>query len=103
MKSDGKSARETATPLACRANRHVLNPPDPETQRLARAAMQAFTNGDRTAAKDLARQLLLRRASDPNAHQILGVIALDAGDVAAARRHLEAANAAAPNQGPIVN
>lgn len=76
---------------------------DSEAQRLAYAAMQALSRGDKAAAGGLARQILLRRAGDPNAHQVLGVIALEAGDLTAARRHLEAANAAAPNQAQIVN
>lgn len=65
--------------------------------------MQALSRGDKGAAGGLARQLLLRRAMDPNAHQVLGVIALEAGDLATARRHLETANKAAPNQAQIVN
>ena len=81
----------------------MVNHRDPEAQRLALAAMQALSRGDKAAAAGFARQLLLRRATDPNAHQVLGVIALEAGDLAAARRHLETANGAAPNQAQIIN
>src|SRR5262245_28133596 len=65
--------------------------------------MQALSRGDKAAAAGFARQLLLRRATDLNADQVLGVLGLEAGDLAAARRHLEAANSAAPNQAQIIN
>jgi tetratricopeptide (TPR) repeat protein len=83
----------------------VLNAPDPdpEAERLAQAAMQAFNRGARAVAADLARQLLLRRPDDPRARQVLGVIALDAGDHAAARAHLEAVASAWPERPVIAN
>jgi len=82
----------------------MLNAPnDAEAQRLAQAAAQAYARGDRGAAQNFARLLLLQRPGDASALQMLGVIALEAGDGAAARRHLEAANKAAPNQPHVVN
>jgi tetratricopeptide (TPR) repeat protein len=76
---------------------------DPEAQRLAQAAAQAFARGDRAGAADLARQLLVRWPGDARARHLLGVIALDAGDAAAARRHLEAAAAALPEDAGVAN
>ena len=81
----------------------VNAPDDPEAQRLAQAAMQAFSRGDRAAAANFARLVVLRRPGDVNARQILGFMALEAGDAPAARTHLEAAKAAAPEQAQIVN
>jgi tetratricopeptide (TPR) repeat protein len=66
----------------------VLN--DPDTARLLDAAGRAYAGGDRAGAASLARQALLRRPGHAQALQLLGVIALDAGEYAAARRHLEA-------------
>jgi len=73
----------------------VLN--DPETARLLEAAKRAYAGGDKPGAAALARQVLLRAPGEATALQILGVVALDAGDYAGARRHLEASNAARPN------
>ncbi len=77
--------------------------PDPEVRRLTEAAGAALARRDFAQAQALARQLLLRRPLDPNANQILGVAALEAGDPAAARRFLETADRAAPNQAAILN
>lgn len=65
--------------------------------------MAAMGKRDFKAAKAHAQALLLRHPDDPNANQILGVIALEAGDAAAARPYLERAARAAPNQAAIVN
>ncbi len=70
---------------------------DPEAVRLLDAAKRAYAGGDKTGAAVLARQVLLRAPGEATALQILGVIALDAGDAVGARRHLEASNAARPN------
>ncbi|MCX7357354.1 MAG: sulfotransferase [Alphaproteobacteria bacterium] len=67
---------------------------DPETEKLLDAAKRAYAGGDKPGAAALARQALLRRPGDAAALQILGVVALDTGDAASARRHLEASNAA---------
>lgn len=76
----------------------MLNDPaDPGAARLLNLAKRAYGGGDKPGAVALARQVLLRRPRDATALQILGVIALQAGDFAAARRHLEASNAAAEN------
>lgn len=72
-------------------------PSDPEVEKLLEAAKRAYASGDKPGAASLSRQVLLRRAGDATALQILGVIALDAGDAASARRHLEASNAVRPN------
>ncbi|MBC7768888.1 MAG: sulfotransferase [Phycisphaerales bacterium] len=82
----------------------MLNAPDdPEAQRLAQGAAQALARGDRTGATEFARQLLLRRPGDARARHVLGVVALDAGDAAAAQRHLEAASAGLPGDPQILN
>lgn len=77
----------------------MLNPPDPEAERLIQAAKQAFNAGDRPTAKAMAQQVVLRRPLDPVAHQILGVVALDRSDFAVARRHFETAVQTAPGAG----
>ncbi len=79
----------------------MLNAPDPEVERLIRAAMQAFNAGNRDAAKAAAQQVLLRQPTQPVARQILGVVALDRQDFAAARGHFETASKAAP--GPVIS
>lgn len=75
----------------------MLNAPNPEAEQLLQLAKRAYSGGDKAGAAALARQVLVRRPRDAVALQILGVIALDAGDMAGARRHLEASNAAAEN------
>lgn len=70
---------------------------DPETGRLLEAAKRAYAGGDRPGAAGLARQVLLRKAGDATALQILGLVALDGGEFATARKHLESAAAAQPN------
>ena len=80
-----------------------MKPSDAETLRLAQAAVQAFALGDIAAARTHADAALARNPEEPNAHQILGLIALRAGDARTARVHLERANAAAPDQPAILN
>ncbi len=75
----------------------MLNALDPESQRLLQAALRAYASGDKASAASFARQVLLRSSGNALALQLLGVIALDAGDFASARRHLEASNAAKSN------
>lgn len=77
--------------------------PDPEALRLAQAAGAAFARRDFAAAKQHAQALILRRPFDPNANQLLGLVALEQGDPATAKRYLERAAQAAPNQPQIVN
>jgi cytochrome c-type biogenesis protein CcmH/NrfG len=76
---------------------------DPEAWRLAQAAGAAFARRDFAVARQLAQQVLARRPLDPNGNQILGLIGLEEGDFATAKRHLDRANQAAPNQPPIMN
>lgn len=54
--------------------------------------------GDLTAAERLYRQVLQRRPQEANAHNLLGVLARQRGDVAGALRHTERALATAPDQ-----
>lgn len=75
----------------------MTNASDPEVEKLLDAAKRAYAGGDKPGAVALARQVLLRQPGDAMALQILGVVALDAGDATSARRHLEASNAARPN------
>lgn len=75
----------------------MLSAPDPEVERLLQAATRAYVGGDKQGAAGLARQVLVRRPGDARALQLLGVVALDAGDFVAARRQLEASNAAQTN------
>lgn len=70
---------------------------DSEAARHLDAAKRAYAGGDKAGAAFLARQVLLQAPGEATALQILGVIALDAGDFAGARRHLEASNLARPN------
>lgn len=70
---------------------------DPEAERLLQDAARAYAGGDKPGAAALARQVLLRRPGEARALQLLGVLALEARDFAAARRQLEASNAARPN------
>lgn len=75
----------------------MLNGPDTDVARLLDAAKRSYARGDRVNATALARQVLLRRPGEAAALQILGIVALDTGDFAAARRHLEASNSARPD------
>lgn len=74
----------------------MTNVSDPEIGKLLDAAKRAYAGGDKAGAAALARQVLAR-GDDATALQILGVVALDAGDAAEARRQLEASNAVRPN------
>ncbi|HVV32588.1 MAG TPA: sulfotransferase [Vitreimonas sp.] len=80
-----------------------MQTPDPEAWRLAQAAGAAFARRDFAAARQLAQQVIARRPLDANGNQILGLVAMEEGDFAAAKRHLERANQAAPNQPHIMN
>jgi Flp pilus assembly protein TadD len=81
----------------------VISGDDPEIQRLTHAAAQAFARGDKAGAAEFARQLLVRRPGDGRARHVLGLVALDQGDAAAAGRHLAAARAAFPDDANILN
>lgn len=75
----------------------MVDAPDPEAERLLESAKRAYASGDRASAVAFARQVLLRKPGEATALQILGVVALDAGDFALAHRHLQASNAVRPN------
>ena len=74
-----------------------------EILRMAQAAMQAWATGDAARAEAMAREILLTAPNEPNARQVLGLASLRAGRAAKAVAHLRAADAAAPNQAPILN
>ena len=76
---------------------------DQEAWRLVQAAGAALNKRDFATAQKHARALLLRYPRDPNANQILGIVALEQGEFANARAFLEKADAAAPNQPQILN
>lgn len=80
-----------------------MNTNDQEAIRLGLGAVQAMARGDKAEAARLAALLLQQRPADANANQVLGVLALMAGDHATAKAHLESANAAAPGQPAILN
>lgn len=75
----------------------MTNASDPEVEKLLDAAKRAYAGGDKQGAAVLARQVLVHLPAEATALQILGVVALDLGDAAEARRQLEASNAARPN------
>ena len=54
--------------------------------------------GDLAAAERLYRQVLKRRPNEPNAHNLLGVLARQRGDAAGALRHTDRALAVAPEE-----
>ncbi len=76
---------------------------DSEARRLGVEAAQALARGDQAAAASSAGRALALKRDEPNANQVLGVIALQGRDYATARIHLERAHAAAPAQPAIVN
>lgn len=76
---------------------------EPDKARLGRAAIEAFAKRDWANAHAHASALARLWPDDPNANQVLGLLALERGDPAAARLFLERAIAAAPNQAPILN
>lgn len=80
-----------------------MSPRDAERVRLARAAMEALARGDGPSARRFAEDLLAADPKDANANQVIGLLALEAGDLATAKARLERANAAAPNQPRILN
>lgn len=70
---------------------------------LLRAAQAALSRRDFAAAQRAAEQVLLERPSDPGANQVLGLVALEQGDAAAALSFLQRADKAAPGQPHILN
>lgn len=80
-----------------------MQTPDPEAWRLTQAAGAALARRDFASARALAQQVIARRPLDANGNQILGFVAMEEGDFATAKRHLERANQAAPNQPAILN
>ncbi|MGD9980401.1 MAG: sulfotransferase [Hyphomonadaceae bacterium] len=67
------------------------------------AAQAALARRDFAAAREAAEAVLSERPSDPAANQILGIVALELGDVELAKQHLRRADAAAPGQPHILN
>lgn len=70
---------------------------------LLQAAQAALSRRDFAAAKQAAEQVLRDRPSDAGANQILGLVALEQGDVSLARTYLQRADKAAPGQPHILN
>ena len=69
--------------------------PDPAI--LLRDGAARHADGDLAGAERLYRQVLRLRPEEPNAHNLLGVLARQRGDVAAALRHTERALALRPD------
>ncbi|MDO9711540.1 methyltransferase domain-containing protein [Paracraurococcus lichenis] len=65
---------------------------------LLQAGAARHAEGQWTKAEWLYRQVLKRRPQDPNAHNLLGVLARQRGDAAGALRHTERALAASPEE-----
>ena len=72
-------------------------------QRIAEAALQAWSAGDAVKAERLARDWLALQPGDPNALQVLGAAVLKLGRADEAAAHFRAADRAAPQQAPILN
>lgn len=70
---------------------------------LLQAAQAALARRDFASAKQAADQVVRERPSDAGAHQVLGIVALEQGDVATALLHLQRADKAAPGQPHILN
>lgn len=70
---------------------------------LHRAAQAALGRRDFAMARQSAEQILRDRPSDAGANQILGLVALEQGDISAALAHLQRADKAAPGQPHILN
>lgn len=70
---------------------------------LLQAAQAALARRDFAGAKQAAEQILRERPSDAGANQILGLVALEQGDAAAAKLYLQRADKAAPGQPHILN
>jgi predicted TPR repeat methyltransferase len=67
-----------------------------ESHLLLRAGAARHTAGDLAGAEKLYRQVLKHRPRDANAHNLMGVLARQRGDHAAALRHIEQALALQP-------
>jgi predicted TPR repeat methyltransferase len=72
--------------------------PQADSTALLREAAALHARGALTAAEKLYRQILKRQPNDPNAHNLMGVLARQRGDAAGALRHTERALAAAPEE-----
>lgn len=70
---------------------------------LLQAAQAALARRDFGAAKQAAERVLRDRPSDAGANQILGLVALEQGDVINAKARLQKADKAAPGQPHILN
>lgn len=67
------------------------------------AAQAAFSRRDFAAAQQAAESVLRERPSDPGANQLLGLIALERNDAAAALNYLQRSDKAAPGQPHTLN
>jgi Tfp pilus assembly protein PilF len=76
---------------------------DADIRPIAQAAAAALARRDFAAALALGRQWAGLRPLDPGANQIIGFAALETGDLATARAHLQRASVSAPKQANIHN
>ncbi|MFZ2030363.1 MAG: sulfotransferase [Vitreimonas sp.] len=76
---------------------------DADIRRIAQAAAAALARRDFAAALALGRQWVAMRPLDVGANQLVGFAAMEAGDLSAARTHLQRASTAAPKDPNIHN
>lgn len=74
-----------------------------QAQDLAKRAAEAMTHGPALQADALIDQALSANPQDPSALYLRALVLAGRGDVASARRMLEASDQAMPNQGPTLN
>jgi len=76
---------------------------DADIRRIAQAAAAALARRDFAAALALGRQWVALRPLDAGANQVVGLAAMETGDLAAAKTHLQRASTGAPNEPNIHN
>lgn len=76
---------------------------DADIRRTAQAAAAALARRDFATALALGRQWVGLRPLDPGANQVAGLAAMELGDLAAAKTHLQRASTAAPKDANIHN
>ncbi|MBS0384967.1 MAG: sulfotransferase [Proteobacteria bacterium] len=76
---------------------------DMDIRRIAQAAAAALARRDFAAALTLGRQWIGLRPFDVGANQIVGLAALETGELATATAHLQRASASAPNNADLCN
>jgi Flp pilus assembly protein TadD len=76
---------------------------DADIRRIAQAAAAALARRDFAAGLALGRQWVAMRPLDAGANQVVGLAAMETGDLAAAKTHLQRASTAAPKDANIHN